>query len=69
MTRPTQPVDGPPVTGHSQIDTALAALAGLEELDATEQLDRLSGAHEVLVRVLKTSRQTIPMPKPGTPGR
>lgn len=52
----------PPVTGNRLIEAALADLAGHEELPVAEQLTKLSGAHEVLVQVLETSRDTVQTP-------
>ena len=69
MTEQPQPASEAPITGQPQIDAALAGLAGLAQLDATEQLSRLGAAHEVLVRVLETSRQPIPAPRPVTQHR
>lgn len=47
----------PPLTGDRSIDSALAELAGREELSVAEQLEQLSAAHEVLVQVLENSRR------------
>jgi hypothetical protein len=59
--------DEPPVTGNRIIDSALAALAGTQQLTVTEQLQRLGAAHETLADVLESSRSAaIPMPKPQT---
>lgn len=60
-TRPT-----PPATGHTEVDGALAGLAGLSGMPVAEQLERLSAAHEVLARVLDTSREQVDSPMPGT---
>ena len=55
----------PPVTGNRVVDAALADLAGVSEAPVAEQLDRLGAAHEVLVQVLETSRDTVQTPIPG----
>ncbi|WP_341727873.1 hypothetical protein [Brooklawnia sp.] len=57
---------GPPLTGNRIIDAVLADLAEADQLSVSDQLQRLSAAHEVLAGVLESSRAgAIPMPRPG----
>ncbi|GAA2178787.1 hypothetical protein GCM10009785_02820 [Brooklawnia cerclae] len=48
----------PPVTGDERIDSAIAALGDLDDLPAGARLERLTEAHEALVEVLETSRDS-----------
>lgn len=66
---PSEPVparqDSPPTSDNRLIDAALADLAGLEQAPVSEQLVRLSAAHEVLVEILEVSRDRAQTLIPG----
>jgi len=52
---PQEPV---PTTGNAEIDAALADVAAADEMDLTQQAQRLTEAQRVLAEVLRASRAT-----------
>ena len=57
----------PPRTGHAEVDSALADLAGVEESSPEEQRERLASAHAILHGVLQEPTADASPAVPGPP--